>query len=67
MVGVTGTNGKTTTAFPLYSILATVGRRLGLLGTVESRIGGERRAVTRTTLEAIDLQHTFREMLDAGD
>ena len=67
VVGVTGTNGKTTTAFLLYSILATAGRRPGLLGTVESRIGGERRAVTRTTPEAIDLQHTFREMLDAGD
>jgi UDP-N-acetylmuramoyl-L-alanyl-D-glutamate--2,6-diaminopimelate ligase len=67
VVGVTGTNGKTTTAFLLYSILAAAGRRPGLLGTVESRIGGERRAVTRTTPEAIDLQHTFREMLDAGD
>ncbi|MGH3006481.1 MAG: UDP-N-acetylmuramoyl-L-alanyl-D-glutamate--2,6-diaminopimelate ligase [Gaiellaceae bacterium] len=67
VVGVTGTNGKTTTAFLLYAILAAAGRRPGLLGTVESRIGGERRAVTRTTPEAIDLQRTFREMLDAGD
>jgi UDP-N-acetylmuramoyl-L-alanyl-D-glutamate--2,6-diaminopimelate ligase len=67
VVGVTGTNGKTTTAFLLYSMLAAAGRRPGLLGTVESRIGGERRAVTRTTPEAIDLQRTFREMLDAGD
>ena len=39
----------------------------GLLGTVESRIGGEVRPVVRTTPEAIDLQRTFREMLDAGD
>jgi UDP-N-acetylmuramoyl-L-alanyl-D-glutamate--2,6-diaminopimelate ligase len=38
-----------------------------LLGTVEMRIGGERRAVVRTTPEAIDLQRTYREMLDAGD
>jgi UDP-N-acetylmuramoyl-L-alanyl-D-glutamate--2,6-diaminopimelate ligase len=67
VAGVTGTNGKTTTAFLLYSILAAAGRRPGLLGTIESRIGGERRAVTRTTPEAIDLQRTFREMLDAGD
>jgi UDP-N-acetylmuramoyl-L-alanyl-D-glutamate--2,6-diaminopimelate ligase len=67
VAGVTGTNGKTTTAFLLYSMLAAAGRRPGLLGTVESRIGGERRAVTRTTPEAIDLQRTFREMLDAGD
>jgi UDP-N-acetylmuramoyl-L-alanyl-D-glutamate--2,6-diaminopimelate ligase len=67
VAGVTGTNGKTTTAFVLYSILAAAGRRPGLLGTVEMRIGGERRAVTRTTPEAIDLQRTFRELLDAGD
>jgi UDP-N-acetylmuramoyl-L-alanyl-D-glutamate--2,6-diaminopimelate ligase len=67
VAGVTGTNGKTTTAFLLFAILAAAGRRPGLLGTIESRIGGERRAVTRTTPEAIDLQRTFREMLDAGD
>jgi UDP-N-acetylmuramoyl-L-alanyl-D-glutamate--2,6-diaminopimelate ligase len=67
VAGVTGTNGKTTTAFLLFSILASGGRRPGLLGTVEMRVGGERRAVTRTTPEAIDLQRTFREMLDAGD
>jgi UDP-N-acetylmuramoyl-L-alanyl-D-glutamate--2,6-diaminopimelate ligase len=67
VAGVTGTNGKTTTAFLLYSVLAAAGRRPGLLGTVEMRVGGERRAVTRTTPEAIDLQRTFRELLDAGD
>jgi UDP-N-acetylmuramoyl-L-alanyl-D-glutamate--2,6-diaminopimelate ligase len=67
VAGVTGTNGKTTTAFLLYSILAAAGRRPGLLGTVEMRIGGERRPVTRTTPEAIDLQRTYRELLDAGD
>ena len=67
VAGVTGTNGKTTTAFLLYAILAAAGRRPGLLGTIESRVGGERRAVVRTTPEAIDLQRTFREMLDAGD
>jgi UDP-N-acetylmuramoyl-L-alanyl-D-glutamate--2,6-diaminopimelate ligase len=67
VAGITGTNGKTTTAFLLYAILAAGGRRPGLLGTIESRVGGERRAVVRTTPEAIDLQRTFREMLDAGD
>jgi UDP-N-acetylmuramoyl-L-alanyl-D-glutamate--2,6-diaminopimelate ligase len=67
IAAVTGTNGKTTTAFLLFSILAAAGRRPGLLGTIENRIGGERRAATRTTAEAIDLQRTFREMLDAGD
>jgi UDP-N-acetylmuramoyl-L-alanyl-D-glutamate--2,6-diaminopimelate ligase len=67
VAGVTGTNGKTTTAFLLYAILAAAGRRPGLLGTIESRVGGERRTAIRTTPEAIDLQRTFREMLDAGD
>jgi UDP-N-acetylmuramoyl-L-alanyl-D-glutamate--2,6-diaminopimelate ligase len=67
IAAVTGTNGKTTTAFLLFSILAVAGRRPGLLGTIESRVGGERRSAVRTTPEAIDLQHAFREMLDAGD
>jgi UDP-N-acetylmuramoyl-L-alanyl-D-glutamate--2,6-diaminopimelate ligase len=67
VAGVTGTSGKTTTAFLLYAILAAARRRPGLLGTVEARVGGERRGVVRTTPEAIDLQRTFREMLDAGD
>jgi UDP-N-acetylmuramoyl-L-alanyl-D-glutamate--2,6-diaminopimelate ligase len=67
IAGVTGTNGKTTTTFLLYSILAAAGRRPGLIGTIENRVGGERRPATRTTPEAIDLQRTFREMLDADD
>ena len=67
VVGVTGTNGKTTTAFLVRALLEAAGRRCGLLGTVTSVIGGRERAVQRTTPEAIDLQATFREMLDAGD
>jgi UDP-N-acetylmuramoyl-L-alanyl-D-glutamate--2,6-diaminopimelate ligase len=67
VVGVTGTSGKTTTSFLLFAILAAAGRRPGLLGTVEARVGGERRGVVRTTPEAIDLQRVFREMLEAGD
>src|SRR3954452_7404807 len=67
VAGVTGTSGKTTTSFLLFAILAAAGRRPGLLGTVEARVGGERRGVVRTTPEAIDLQRVFREMLDAGD
>src|SRR2546423_11512443 len=66
VAGVTGTNGKTTTAFLLYSILAAAGRRPGLLGTIESRVGGERRPAIRTTPEAIDVQRAFRETPDAG-
>ena len=67
VAGVTGTNGKTTTTFLLYAILAAAKRRPGLIGTIEARVGGERRGVRRTTPEAIDLQRLFREMLDAGD
>ncbi len=67
LAGVTGTNGKTTTAFLLRSILAAAGRRPGLVGTVEWEVGGERRPAPFTTPEAIDLQRLFREMLDAGD
>ena len=67
VAGVTGTNGKTTTCFLLFAILAAAGRRPGLLGTIENRVGGERRPALRTTPEAIDVQRSLREMLDAGD
>jgi UDP-N-acetylmuramoyl-L-alanyl-D-glutamate--2,6-diaminopimelate ligase len=66
-VGITGTNGKTTTAFLVRDLLQAAGRQTGLLGTVKSIVGGSEHAVQRTTPEAIDLQRTFREMLDAGD
>jgi UDP-N-acetylmuramoyl-L-alanyl-D-glutamate--2,6-diaminopimelate ligase len=67
LAGVTGTNGKTTTAFLLRSILEAAGRQPGLVGTVEWQVGGERRPAPFTTPESIDLQRLFREMLDAGD
>jgi UDP-N-acetylmuramoyl-L-alanyl-D-glutamate--2,6-diaminopimelate ligase len=67
VAGVTGTSGKTTSAFLLHAVLTAAGRSPGLLGTVESRVGDEVRPVVRTTPEAIDLQRTFREMLDAGN
>ncbi len=67
VAGVTGTNGKTTTAYLLRSILEADGRRTGMVGTVEWVVGGERRLALHTTPEAIDLQRLFREMADAGD
>ncbi len=67
VAGVTGTNGKTTTAYLTQAVLETAGVRCGLLGTVEQRVGGVREPVERTTPEAIDLQRTFRRMLAAGD
>ena len=67
LAGVTGTNGKTTTAFLLRGILEAAGRKPGLVGTVEWEVGGERRPAPFTTPEAIDLQRIFREMVDVGD
>jgi UDP-N-acetylmuramoyl-L-alanyl-D-glutamate--2,6-diaminopimelate ligase len=66
-VGITGTNGKTTTAFLVRALLEAGGRSTGLLGTVTAIVGGEQHAVARTTPEAIDLQRTFADMLAAGD
>ncbi len=67
VVGVTGTNGKTTTAFLTRQLLEAAGRRCGLLGTVQSVVGGEVAELERTTPEAIDLQAIFARMLEAGD
>ena len=67
VVGVTGTNGKTTTAFLARHVLEAQGIQTGLLGTVHSVVGGRVEEVERTTPEALDLQATFRRMLDAGD
>ena len=67
VAGVTGTNGKTTTAHLVAGILGAAGRRTALLGTVVNRIGGVDHAVRLTTAESLDLQRMFQEMLDAGD
>jgi UDP-N-acetylmuramoyl-L-alanyl-D-glutamate--2,6-diaminopimelate ligase len=67
VVGITGTNGKTTTAFLVRHLLEADGRQCGLLGTVKRVVGGVEEDVERTTPEAVDLQSTFRRMLDAGD
>ena len=67
VAAVTGTNGKTTTAFLLRSILESAGRRPALLTNIERRVGGELRPTGLNTPESIDLQRLFREMLDAGN
>jgi UDP-N-acetylmuramoyl-L-alanyl-D-glutamate--2,6-diaminopimelate ligase len=67
VVGVTGTNGKTTTTLLLAAILDAAQRPSGLLGTVERRIGGRREPAGLTTPEAPDLQRALRSMLEAGD
>ena len=66
LVGVTGTNGKTTTAYLIDSALRAAGESVGLLGTVEYRIGNRIAEAVRTTPESSDLQALFREMVDAS-
>ncbi len=67
VLAVTGTNGKTTTAYLQHAILDAAGLRAGLLGTVERRIGGAVEPAARTTQEAIDLHRDLRRMADAGE
>jgi UDP-N-acetylmuramoyl-L-alanyl-D-glutamate--2,6-diaminopimelate ligase len=67
VVGVTGTNGKTTSAYLVRALLEACGEQCGLLGTVKSVVAGRERPVQRTTPEAIDLQADLRAMLDGGD
>jgi UDP-N-acetylmuramoyl-L-alanyl-D-glutamate--2,6-diaminopimelate ligase len=67
VAAITGTNGKTTTAYLLWSILAAAGEQPGLLTNVERRVGTEVREVGLNTPESIDLQRLFGEMLDQGN
>ena len=66
LVGVTGTNGKTTTACMIDSAVREAGETSGLIGTVEYRIGDRVAEAVRTTPEASDLQSLLRQMVDAG-
>jgi UDP-N-acetylmuramoyl-L-alanyl-D-glutamate--2,6-diaminopimelate ligase len=66
-VGITGTNGKTTTAFLVRDLLEAAGMQTGMLGTVKQVVGGVEEPVEHTTPEAIDLQATLRRMVDADD
>jgi UDP-N-acetylmuramoyl-L-alanyl-D-glutamate--2,6-diaminopimelate ligase len=65
-IGVTGTNGKTTTAYLLESGLRAVGRATGLIGTIETRIGDQTVPSVRTTPESTDLQALFAVMRERG-
>ena len=67
VAAITGTNGKTTTAYLLWSILNAAGKRPALLTNVERRVGDSVRAVGLNTPESVDLQRLFREMLDGGN
>jgi UDP-N-acetylmuramoyl-L-alanyl-D-glutamate--2,6-diaminopimelate ligase len=66
VMGVTGTSGKTTTTYMIDAGLRTAGHKTGLVGTVETRIAGERLASAFTTPEAPDLQALFAVMVERG-
>ena len=66
VVGITGTNGKTTTAYLLRAIFEAAGKKCGLLGTVTYSVGDQEMPASRTTPEAPDVQRMFRQMVDAG-
>ncbi len=66
LIGVTGTNGKTTTATTLYNLFKTLGYKAGLLSTVRYLIDGKELPATHTTPDAITINKLLRQMVDAG-
>jgi UDP-N-acetylmuramoyl-L-alanyl-D-glutamate--2,6-diaminopimelate ligase len=66
VVGITGTNGKTTTAYLLRAVFESAGKKCGLLGTVTYWVGDRELPAARTTPEAPDVQRMLRQMVDAG-
>ena len=66
MIGVTGTNGKTTTTFMIKDILQEEGKKVGLVGTIANYIGEKRIDTERTTPESLELQELFAKMVEEG-
>src|SRR5437660_2505458 len=66
LVGITGTNGKTTCAYLIASIPEAAGEPVAMTGTVEYRLGKERKKADRTTPEATDMQRLLRQAVDLG-
>lgn len=64
VIGVTGTNGKTTTTFLIKSVLDKIGHKTGIIGTIENRIGDKVIPTERTTPESLELQELFKKMAD---
>ena len=65
-IGITGTKGKTTTTYMIKSALENAGIKTGLIGTIETVIGGKHIPAENTTPESFVVQKTFKEMADAG-
>ncbi|MDK0916271.1 UDP-N-acetylmuramoyl-L-alanyl-D-glutamate--2,6-diaminopimelate ligase [Clostridium perfringens] len=66
IIGITGTNGKTTSAFIIKSILEKAGFMTGLIGTIANYIGNKKVDAVRTTPESYELHELFKNMVDAG-
>ncbi len=66
LIGITGTNGKTTTSYLLKAILEAAGETVGLIGTIQNLIGNQVLATGHTTPDAYELQETLRTMVQAG-
>jgi len=66
IIGVTGTNGKTTVTYLIKSILEDAGKKVGLIGTIANMIGPKMLPAERTTPESVDLQKLFKDMQDEG-
>ena len=66
IIGITGTNGKTSTTYMIKNIIETTGGKVGLIGTISNWIGDQKLDADRTTPESLDLQGLFRKMLAAN-
>lgn len=66
LIGITGTNGKTTTANIIYSLLTLFGEKAGLIGTVENIVDGEKNESIYTTPDAFEFNRLLRKMADCG-
>lgn len=66
LIGITGTNGKTTTTYLIEKLLEDHGKKTGRIGTIDMKIGQEVMAVPNTTPESLELQKAFSKMINAG-
>ncbi|WP_284140902.1 MULTISPECIES: UDP-N-acetylmuramoyl-L-alanyl-D-glutamate--2,6-diaminopimelate ligase [unclassified Virgibacillus] len=66
LIGITGTNGKTTITYLLDSIYRVNGKKTGVIGTIQMKIGDEAFPIQNTTPDALFLQRTFHQMIEAG-
>nr|MBP8619361.1 UDP-N-acetylmuramyl-tripeptide synthetase [Clostridia bacterium] len=66
MIGITGTKGKTTTAYMIRDIMNASGKKTGMIGTIYNTYGNKQIEATRTSPESLDLQKLLRDMVDSG-